>query len=191
MRMTTIEKQLVNNAGHTEAVVKSAEKLLRFVSAGVGTRHLDVGCGNGAVPLHMAREYGWAVTGLDVDPAQIALAQTNTGNLVGTEFLTGDATQLPFEDNNFDVVSSFRTTHHIPDWQAALAELVRVTKPGGYVVYVDLVFPGVVASVGQIALRGLMGFPTASKIENFIQQNRLQVFYRTKGYPHELVVRKV
>ena len=50
-------------------------------------------------------------------------------------------TCLPFEDGRFDIVASNKTTHHVPRWSSALAEMRRVLKPHGYLVYADLQAP--------------------------------------------------
>jgi ubiquinone/menaquinone biosynthesis C-methylase UbiE len=190
MRMTGLEKRLVNASGHTGQVVASAEKLLLRVPFRTVQTYLDVGCGNGAVALWMAQAYGWQVTGVDFDPDQIALAQQASLGVDHAQFMTGDATDLPFEDGAFDMVSSFRMTHHIPDWRAALVELLRVTRPGGYLAYVDLVFPAAVASLGKAVLNRWMGFPTRDEIDGFIQQNRLTVIYQSNSFPHEVICQK-
>jgi len=49
--------------------------------------------------------------------------------------------QLPLPDGEFDLVYTNKTTHHIPDWPQALAQMARVLKPGGHLVYSDFVAP--------------------------------------------------
>jgi ubiquinone/menaquinone biosynthesis C-methylase UbiE len=49
-----------------------------------------------------------------------------------------DGTDLPFDDDSFDVVLSWIMLHHTLEWEKALAEAVRVTRPGGHVVGYDL-----------------------------------------------------
>jgi SAM-dependent methyltransferase len=48
-----------------------------------------------------------------------------------------DAARLPFADDCFDVVLSFAMLHHVGDWQRAVAEAVRVLRPGGHFVGYD------------------------------------------------------
>ena len=53
-----------------------------------------------------------------------------------------DAAALSFEDNCFDLVISQNVFHHIPNWQDAIAEIRRVLRPGGYLIWHDIVFAG-------------------------------------------------
>ena len=49
--------------------------------------------------------------------------------------MTADAAHLPLEDERFDIVATNKTTHHVARWSSALAEMRRVLKPHGYLVY--------------------------------------------------------
>jgi SAM-dependent methyltransferase len=51
----------------------------------------------------------------------------------GLDVVLGSATSLPFEDNRFDVTCSFKVLAHVPEVRKALAEMVRVTRPGGII----------------------------------------------------------
>lgn len=99
-----------------------------------GDEVLDVGCGTGSVAITAAR-YGADVTGVDITPALLDRARENT-ELAGIEDIDwqeGDATALPFEDDRFDVIlSSVGHMYGDPPEQTT-AELLRVTRPGGYV----------------------------------------------------------
>src|SRR5262245_6192516 len=141
MRMTGIEKRFVNELGHSRKVADEAVRRLRSLPVDPAWSYLDVGCGNGAAALLVADSYGMHVVGVDVDPQQIALAHTAAGNRTDVRFLTADATRLPFDDGLFDVVATNKTTHHVPQWSSALAEMRRVLKPNGYLVYADLKAP--------------------------------------------------
>lgn len=104
--------------------------------------------------------------------------------------MTGDATQLLFRDQEFDVVLTSKTMHHIPSWEAALMEMVRVLKPGGYLTYVDLAFPGWVAALGNNLLT-VMGFPTARGLETFVEKNHLHKIHSAKSFmSYKLICRK-
>lgn len=63
-------------------------------------------------------------------------------------FLTLDGTKLPFEDSEFDLVATNKVMHHVPRWREAVAEMIRVLKPGGYFICTDLVYPGWLAALG-------------------------------------------
>jgi tRNA1(Val) A37 N6-methylase TrmN6 len=74
MRMGRFEKRFVNSAGHSRRVAEHAVQLLQAANPQPGQRLLDVGCGNGAAPIHAAKTLGLAVTGVDVDVEQIEAA---------------------------------------------------------------------------------------------------------------------
>jgi GT2 family glycosyltransferase/SAM-dependent methyltransferase len=73
---------------------------------------------------------GAQVTTIDLDP-DLADAPVNRDARV--RFVTGDATELPFADASFDVVTFFDVLEHIPDDRRAAREALRVLRPGGFV----------------------------------------------------------
>jgi ubiquinone/menaquinone biosynthesis C-methylase UbiE len=141
MRMTRVEKRLVNDIGHSRGVAEKAVRRLHHVPVHRSWSYLDVGCGNGAAALFVADTFGVNVVGVDVDPEQIALARIAACDRADALFMEADATRLPFEDGRFDIVATSKTTHHVPRWRSALAEMRRVLKPHGYLVYADLKAP--------------------------------------------------
>jgi ubiquinone/menaquinone biosynthesis C-methylase UbiE len=145
MKMGTFEKRFVNAPAHSRQVAERAVGRLRHVPLHAGSRYLDVGCGNGQTALHVADTLRLRVVGVDVDPAQIALARRAAGNRTDVSFVTASATQLPFAAAGFDIVSSNKTMHHVPEWWLALDEIKRVVAPGGYVVFADLNVPAALA----------------------------------------------
>jgi ubiquinone/menaquinone biosynthesis C-methylase UbiE len=92
---------------------------------------LEVGCSMGNDTIQFARR-GMRVTGIDITEAAIELIQARfkMESLPG-DFRVGDAENLPFDDNTFDVAYSFGVLHHTPDTAGAIEELRRVLKPGG------------------------------------------------------------
>jgi ubiquinone/menaquinone biosynthesis C-methylase UbiE len=175
MRMGRVEKLFVNNDGHSQRVGRYAEELLRSVDFEVGGKYLDVGCGNGAAPIHIAQTFGLDVTGVDVDPEQIEAAQARGQGVDNVRFMTIDGTQLPFSEGEFDVIFTNKVTHHIPNWQDAIAEIARVLKPGGYLIYSDFVLPRPVAALGQSIAGNRAGFPTRAALNELAEGNDLSV----------------
>jgi ubiquinone/menaquinone biosynthesis C-methylase UbiE len=145
MRMTRIEKCFVNEMGHSRRVAEEAVRRLRHVPVQPSWSYLEVGCGNGAAALLVADTFGMHVVGVDVDSQQAALARSASGDRTDTLFMTADATCLPFDDGRFDIVATSKTTHHVPQWSSAIAEMRRVLKPQGYLVYADLKTPSLLA----------------------------------------------
>jgi SAM-dependent methyltransferase len=100
-----------------------------------GAQILEVGCGPGHLSIRLARQHGFEVTGLDLDPAMIARAQANTDRAVDgggrqPSFLVGDVAALAFPDRSFDLVVSTLSMHHWADPAAGLAGIGRVLRPG-------------------------------------------------------------
>lgn len=159
MKMIKVEKRLVNSTAHNQKVAAAAGRRLRAVPTQPGQRYLDVGCGNGAAALRIAREFDLNVTGVDVDADRIELARlaASTSSAVEffvVEFFVADATSLPLDDRSFDIVATNKTMHHIVAWEAAMTELVRVLRPGGYLVFADLVVPPWLAAIVEQLARG-------------------------------------
>ena len=101
-----------------------------------GLRVLDFGCGPGTITVGLAKavEPG-EVHGIDMEESQINLARSaaEAGGHTNVTFHVGSILDLPFEDNFFDAAHCHAVLMHVPDTQAALAEVKRVLKPGGIV----------------------------------------------------------
>ena len=108
-----------------------------------GGRILEVGCGPGHLSIQMARKHGVDVSGVDLDPAMVEHARTNTlrhRDYPGAppSFQVGDVAALPYPDHSFDIVVSTLSMHHWEEPGAGLAEISRVLRPGGRAVIWDL-----------------------------------------------------
>lgn len=86
---------------------------------------LDVGCGNGSF-LCIAREIGWQVHGLDMDPKAVAAAR-----LSGLDVQCGSIELLSHEVKNYDVITLSHVIEHVHDPLDLLSQLYRLLKPGG------------------------------------------------------------
>ncbi|NEZ65058.1 methyltransferase domain-containing protein [Leptolyngbyaceae cyanobacterium CCMR0082] len=102
-----------------------------------GTTVLDVGCGIGGSSRILARDYGFAVTGITISPQQVKRAQTLTPPTINAQFKVDDALNLSFPDASFDVVWSIEAGPHMPDKARYAQEMLRVLKPGGILVVAD------------------------------------------------------
>ncbi|CDO27692.1 class I SAM-dependent methyltransferase [Mycolicibacterium porcinum] len=107
-----------------------------------GQKLLDAGCGFGGTIQQVNGTYSnMDLTGLNIDPRQLAAAEAQTtptnGNTIA--WVEADACQLPFEDNSFDRVLAVECIFHFPSREKFLAEAARVLKPGGYLAVSDFV----------------------------------------------------
>ncbi|HTM00728.1 MAG TPA: class I SAM-dependent methyltransferase [Candidatus Omnitrophota bacterium] len=109
----------------------AAAQLVRHAGVRAGQRVLDVACGTGVVAVTAAR-CGARATGLDLTPELLVRARENAEIAeVAIDFHEGDAEELPFPAGAFDVVLSEFGHMFAPRPEVALAEMLRVLKPGG------------------------------------------------------------
>src|ERR1051326_3851492 len=113
----------------------AAARLVKFAAVRAGQNVLDVACGTGVVAITAART-GARVRGIDLTPELLERARENARIAnVEIEFREGDAEALPFEDAAFDVVLSQFGHMFAPRPAVALAEMLRVLKPGGTIAF--------------------------------------------------------
>ncbi len=104
-----------------------------LLARALGDRVLDVGCGVGWDAGAMASVVGRAGLSVGVDRSRTVLdvARRRHGGRPGARFVVADARALPFASGTFDGCWAERVLQHVADPDLALAELVRVTAPGG------------------------------------------------------------
>ena len=130
---------------HFEACRPEYEEMLRFVGVPRGARALDAGSGSGGY-LPLLSELvgdGGSVHALDLAPENVALVEERraAGELPRlVEARVGTLTELPYPDDSFDVLWCANTTQYLGDveFEGALAEFRRVTRPGGIVAVKDV-----------------------------------------------------
>jgi ubiquinone/menaquinone biosynthesis C-methylase UbiE len=106
---------------------------MRRLRALRGRRLLDVGCGNGAYTLELARGFDEAI-GIDVEPDRLEAfrrALREPGAPTNVSVVQGSAERLPFPDAFFDLVTAIEVLEHVAALDDALAEIRRVLAPGG------------------------------------------------------------
>lgn len=115
------------------------EKWISQMRVANGMNVLDVGCGSGLF-CHRIKTYlpNSTVTGLDFDTGHIGYAKVKTRELgIECNFVNGDATALPFEQNTFDVCYSYTVMEHIEP-NVFLKEQYRVLKQNGTIVILSV-----------------------------------------------------
>ncbi len=170
MKMGKLEKLFINTEKHYQQTINRAERLFSLMDVKGKQRFLEVGCGCGALSKHVAGKYQWDVTGLDVDPEQIKVAESDTEGIANLRFLVDDATSLPFPDRDLDIILSFGVLHHIPGLWDVLKEIKRVIRPGGYFFYSDILFPGMAARIAKV-IGSNYGINTIPELAEFMKDN--------------------
>jgi ubiquinone/menaquinone biosynthesis C-methylase UbiE len=117
--------------------------IAEHVEVAPGARILDVAGGTGQLGRHLARDGATAVI-VDLTDAMLAagLRSVQEEGRDDIVFVRGDATGLPFPDDQFDVVVSRFALHHMDDPAGAIAEMARVCRPDGSVTLIDMVAGG-------------------------------------------------
>ena len=128
--------------GHHESVLRSHRRRTVENSAGYLVPHLrpgqellDIGCGPGSITLGLAALVAPGQTvGLDREVAPLVAARASAAErgLTTVGFTAGDVYQLDFPDNSFDIVHAHQVLQHLTDPVAALREMARVCRPGGF-----------------------------------------------------------
>lgn len=137
---------------------------------------LDVACGGGLLAPHVPG--GYRHVGIDLVESALALAAAN-----GVETLRADALTLPFPDRSFHVVVAGEILEHVTDLDAAVAEICRVTRPGGWVI-IDTIADTRWARLSLVAVaERLPGGPPrrCHDPELFVDPARLQELFAAGG----------
>jgi ubiquinone/menaquinone biosynthesis C-methylase UbiE len=124
----------LDTMGAVAAVQAYKQRILGALGLRAGMHALDVGCGTGDDVRAMAAIVGAGgrAAGVDVSEALLAEARKRAqAEGVTVELHGGDAHALPFADGSFDVVRTERVLQHVQDPARVLAEMARVTRPGG------------------------------------------------------------
>lgn len=118
--------------------LEGTRELAELCHISSGKRLLDVASGTGETACYLAEVFGCRVTGIDHSPFMVETAKRKAGERgLPIEFLKGDAHDLPFDAESFDLVISECTACAL-NKQKAIREMVRVVRRGGYVGMSDL-----------------------------------------------------
>ena len=133
---------------------------------------LDVGSGMGGPARYLAARYGCRVMGLDVTESRYrsALRLTKMVKLDHlVDFHLGNALNMPFADDTFDVVVGQETWAHIPEKARLIAECTRVVKVDGVIAFTDILRRGVLDHSEMERLQQDMAIPTLETAEGYGQ----------------------
>ena len=121
---------------------KWSDQAARIATMGLEGAALDVGTGTGDLAFSISNQPGIdSVVGMDISPQMISKTQLKLKNnkpKIPISFSLGDALSLPFADNTFICVTSAYTLRNVPDALDSLKEMMRVLKPGGRLVSLEI-----------------------------------------------------
>ncbi|WP_024803348.1 class I SAM-dependent methyltransferase [Nocardia sp. BMG51109] len=141
MKLNTIERLAMNNPVRAAHQHHREAAWFRRLAGGdlSGRRVLEVGCGRGVGVEVLQDRLGAAhVTAFDFDPAMVDVAERRLHGRANVALSQGDVCEIRQPDASMDVVMDFGIIHHVPDWRQALAEVVRVLRPGGTVLFEEV-----------------------------------------------------
>lgn len=116
-------------------------RVIELASVSPGSKALDLCCGTGDITFSLAKR-GAETIGLDFSPQMLEVAGRRKEKTRGIrsqnpKFLQGDAQQLPFADNTFDIVTVGYGLRNLASWERGLEEMARVARPGGRLIVLD------------------------------------------------------
>ena len=116
------------------------ERSFELLRVAPGAAVLEAGCGTGKDAVALSALVGSEGRVVGIDSSQVMLAEaveraTSAGSPV--EFCLGDVQRLAFEDATFDAVRSSRLLCHVDEPRRAVSEMIRVLRPGGYIVAIE------------------------------------------------------
>ena len=145
------------------------------------THVLDLCCGLGGPARYFAYHYGCRVTGIDMNTDRLAGAVRLTERTKlqdRVQFHHANALETGLADETFDVIVSQEAFCHIPNKKTLIAECVRLLKPGGRIVYTDILTRNTMTTEIRSRLESEMVFSELSTLEQYcdlLKQNSCQV----------------
>jgi demethylmenaquinone methyltransferase/2-methoxy-6-polyprenyl-1,4-benzoquinol methylase len=115
---------------------------------------VDLACGTGDITRMLSARYPHGkITGLDLTPEMLAIAQRRT-TACSIEYVEGSMASLPFAAESTDVVTGGYALRNAPDLNHTIDEIARILKPGGYAAFLDFSKPA--GKTGQAISHGLL-----------------------------------
>lgn len=139
-----------------------ADEIPRFLGLNGQSNALEIGCGSGRYAVRVAERIGCRLTGLDINPNAIQtandLARTSSRQ-DHLKFAKCDVSKpLPFEKDSFDACFSNDAICHLPGRASVLAEIYRILKPGGRLLFTDALVIGGMVSQDELSMRSSIGY---------------------------------
>ncbi len=148
----------------------ATDALARHAKINQSTHVLDLCCGLGGPARYLAYHHGCRVTGVDMNTDRLAGAVRLTERTKLQDrvlFHHANALQTGLADETFDVIVSQEAFCHIPDKKTLIAECVRLLKPGGRIVYTDILARNSMTNEIRSRLENEMVFSELSTLEQY------------------------
>ena len=143
MKLNWAERWAVNNPSRPIQQGLEVRWMKRRRPLAPGSVVLEVGCGRGAGAALIRKEFQPAVLqAMDLDIKMLRKGRTYLPEekRKKVSFYVADVLRIPARGESLDAVFGFGVLHHVPDWESALKEIVRVLKPGG-AYYMEELYP--------------------------------------------------
>jgi demethylmenaquinone methyltransferase / 2-methoxy-6-polyprenyl-1,4-benzoquinol methylase len=117
-------------------------RVVRLAAVKSGNNALDLCCGTGDLAFALA-QHGAETTGLDFSEKMLEMAESRRqkanrkSQIANLKFIQGDAQEIPFPDNSFDIVTVGYGLRNLASWERGLDEMFRVARPGGRIVVLE------------------------------------------------------
>jgi len=160
------------------------QRMFDLLDVRLGATLLDVGCGAGNDVQDLAKLVGPSgrVVGIDSSATMIQQARARTAEAqLPVEFVQGDAYQLPFEERTFDGCQSSRAFKHLAEPERALAEMVRVARPGARIVVAEADFDLVFVDIPDRSLARKMIHLACDRVRQGWMGRQLPTLFREAG----------
>jgi ubiquinone/menaquinone biosynthesis C-methylase UbiE len=147
--------RLLDEGNRLDSIRACKQMMIELLDVQMGQRILDLGCGTGDDVRALASLVGneGLVAGVDKSETMIAEAKKRSAGLgLPVEWRVGDANQLDFADEAFDSCRVERLFAHVEDSRKVLAEMIRVTRPGGRIVVYQLDADAFIINISDRAL---------------------------------------
>lgn len=191
MLLNKIEFFLMNNPVRAWVQERVEMKnFLRLVSLPEGKAVLEIGCGNGNGSRLINKYFKpESIHAIDLDSKMIERAKKR--DISNVTFEVGDASQLQFDDEQFDAIFDFGIIHHIPNWKDCLNELKRVLKPGGQMIIEELSLESFETFPGKIEKR-ILEHPyedmfRADEFVDYLKEMGIDILHYETHHPMQLL----